>query len=413
MANRTKDEVIYVRADRRLKDRFEKQKDESGYRGNADFISYLLDVNERKRVDGVTLKEIRELLKEAVHELKKQGVNLNQIAHAVNMYADLFSDSSFKTTNYFLRKIEDKLLQISEKLIQKGRERRKIMGAVYSPLVSYVWLTINGEDHGLYIAIEDISEGYLNRVCDGEGELYKPETEQLANMGQAGGIQQPDNMEMPDAGNMPFPGNADGSDNTNGDNRPQFPGNQQQGTDKQGMQPPSGENGNIPEMPENGTFPDGMTIPESGEMPEMPQGGGKRMPGGNMGFGSSSSSADLAYIDDEISSYSDIFDNAETDADEEAKMRVISALKGLAEENDLENYLNTEEIIRYFVAHNFILNYDSYTGNMLHNYYLYENDGKLSMLPWDYNLAFGGFSGNGGESGGVDTTSLVNCCLAH
>lgn len=81
MENRTKDEVIYVRADRRLKDRFEKQKDESGYRGNADFISYLLDVNEGKRVDGVTLKEIRELLKEAVHELKKQGVNLNQIAH--------------------------------------------------------------------------------------------------------------------------------------------------------------------------------------------------------------------------------------------------------------------------------------------------------------------------------------------
>lgn len=105
--------------------------------------------------------------------------------------------------------------------------------------------------------------------------------------------------------------------------------------------------------------------------------------------------------------YSDIFDDDETDADEEAKMRVISALKGLAEENDLENYLNTEEIIRYFVAHNFVLNYDSYTGNMLHNYYLYENDGKLSMLPWDYNLAFGGFSGNGGESGGSEATSLV------
>lgn len=33
-------------------------------------------------------------------------------------------------------------------------------------------------------AIEDISEGYLERVHDGEGELYKPETEQLANMGQ-------------------------------------------------------------------------------------------------------------------------------------------------------------------------------------------------------------------------------------
>ncbi|MCI6782000.1 MobC family plasmid mobilization relaxosome protein [Roseburia sp. MUC/MUC-530-WT-4D] len=117
MANRTKDEVIYVRADRRLKGRFEKQKEESGYKGNADFVGYLLDVNEGKRVDGVTLKEVRELLAEAVHELKKQGVNINQIAHVVNMYAEMFSDSNFKATNYFLKKIEDKLLQISEKLI--------------------------------------------------------------------------------------------------------------------------------------------------------------------------------------------------------------------------------------------------------------------------------------------------------
>ena len=38
---------------------------------------------------------------------------------------------------------------------------------------------------------------------------------------------------------------------------------------------------------------------------------------------------------------------------------------------------------------------------MIHNYYLYEQDGKLSMLPWDYNLAFGGFQGN-------DATSSVN-----
>ena len=49
-----------------------------------------------------------------------------------------------------------------------------------------------------------------------------------------------------------------------------------------------------------------------------------------------------------------------------------------------------------------MLNYDSYTGSLLHNYYLYENDGQLSMLPWDYNLAFGGFSGGG------DATSLIN-----
>lgn len=62
----------------------------------------------------------------------------------------------------------------------------------------------------------------------------------------------------------------------------------------------------MPEMPGNGTFPEDVTIPENGEMPEKPQDGGKQMPGGNMGFGGSSSGADLAYTDDEISSYSDI-----------------------------------------------------------------------------------------------------------
>ena len=31
---------------------------------------------------------------------------------------------------------------------------------------------------------------------------------------------------------------------------------------------------------------------------------------------------------------------------------------------------------------------------MIHNYYLYEKDGQLSMIPWDYNLAFGTFQSN-------------------
>ena len=31
---------------------------------------------------------------------------------------------------------------------------------------------------------------------------------------------------------------------------------------------------------------------------------------------------------------------------------------------------------------------------MIHNYYLYEEDGRLSMIPWDYNLAFGTFQGS-------------------
>ena len=117
MANRARDEVIYIRVDEALKKRFDRIKEASGYKGNADFLNYLLDVYDGKRVDGVTLKDIRELLAQAVHEMKKQGVNINQIAYNINIYPGVFSDIQFRATNVFFKKIEDLLLKITEKLI--------------------------------------------------------------------------------------------------------------------------------------------------------------------------------------------------------------------------------------------------------------------------------------------------------
>lgn len=110
----------------------------------------------------------------------------------------------------------------------------------------------------------------------------------------------------------------------------------------------------------------------------------------------------LKYIDDDTESYSNIFDNAKTDITDSDKARLISALKNLSSGENLENTLDIDSVIRYFVVHNFVLNFDSYTGSMIHNYYLYEDDGKLQMIPWDYNLAFGGFQSAG------SATDLVN-----
>ena len=136
MANRARDKVIYIRVDEALKKRFDRIKEASGYKGNADFLNYLLDVYDGKRVDGVTLKDIRELLAQAVdlgytffdtaevygtpehpHDMKKQGVNINQIAYTINIYPGVFSDIQFQATNVFLKKIEDLLLKITEKLL--------------------------------------------------------------------------------------------------------------------------------------------------------------------------------------------------------------------------------------------------------------------------------------------------------
>lgn len=271
---------------------------------------------------------------------------------------------------------------------------------VEAPLTSFVWLTVNGADHGLYIAIEDVSEAWMARTNEGEGVVYKPETEQLDQAGKHGQNGQPP-IPPDGGGNGQFstpPDGSSGATPSNGAGNGQAPA------------PPDGDsNGQNPTPPDgagNGQMPAPPSGENNGQMPTPPDGNGQSgFPGGRGGFpggpagpggsGENSKGADLAYNGDALDNYSDIFDNAETDADETDQQRVVAALKALSEGTSLEQHLNTDEIIRYFAVHNFVLNYDSYTGNMLHNYFLYEKDGKLEMLPWDYNLAFGAFGGGG------------------
>lgn len=103
----------------------------------------------------------------------------------------------------------------------------------------------------------------------------------------------------------------------------------------------------------------------------------------------------LAYTSDDPADYSDIFDNVVGKEDTAANQRVITALKALSAAEDLETYFDTDAILRYLAAHTVVVNLDSYSSSMAQNYYLYERSGRLTVLPWDYNLAWGGFqSGN-------------------
>lgn len=117
--------------------------------------------------------------------------------------------------------------------------------------------------------------------------------------------------------------------------------------------------------------------------------------GGNMGAGGNGGS--LQYIDDNPSSYSAIFENAVGKSEESDYQRVISAIKALSEGTDLDNYFDVDAILRYLAAHTIVVNLDSYSSSMAQNYYIYEKDGKITILPWDYNLAWGGFQ-NGDAS---------------
>ena len=129
-------------------------------------------------------------------------------------------------------------------------------------------------------------------------------------------------------------------------------------------------------------------------------GGGQRMGRGGMP-GMMGSGGNLNYSDDNLDSYNTIWNgqvNSSTDADHK---RVVEALKNVHSGTNIEKYIDVDQILKYMAVHNFSVNEDSLSGSMAHNYYLYEANGQISILPWDYNLSLGGMHGG-------DATSVIN-----
>ncbi len=258
---------------------------------------------------------------------------------------------------------------------------------VDAPLCSFVYITVNGEDWGLYLAVEGVEDAFLTRNYGADyGELYKPDS-----MSFGGGRGNGKDFDMGD-----FMNRNDTSENTapSADTLPQMP-------NMGGFDPSAMFGGEMPDM-EN-FDPSVIFGGENGEMPEGTQEVGSEMPsfdfGSMMGsFSMGSSDVKLQYIDDNANSYSNIWNNAKTDITSADQSRLIESLRKLSAGEEIETVVDIEQVIRYFVVHNYVCNGDSYTGSMIHNYYLYEENGRLSMIPWDYNLAFGTFQGGMAQS---------------
>lgn len=139
-----------------------------------------------------------------------------------------------------------------------------------------------------------------------------------------------------------------------------------------------------------------------------PEGMGLGNGGGSPASGSGG--ADLNYTNDELDSYSVIWDGEVTDSGKSDHKRVISALKNIAEGTDLEQSMDIDNLLRYMAVHIFSVNDDSLSGTMAHNYYLYESSGKLNLIPWDYNLALGGMNAGGMDPGSRTSgaSSVIN-----
>ncbi len=274
-------------------------------------------------------------------------------------------------------------------------------------LYSYAKLSVNGEYYGVYLALEPVEESFaLRNYGSSYGELYKPDSMEMGGPGKMEGFKADDIKEMFEE--MGENGDFDSSempqmpDGETGGNRgfggemsepPQIPDSF--GSNEAGSQPPEmpsseadSENSQPPEMPNSNV---------GSQMPQPPDGFGDNDAGGR-GFGGgigAGSGADLNYTDDELDSYESIWEGSVFKTTDKDHRRVIRALKNIcaddADSNTLEKYMDTDNLLRYMAVQTFVVNLDSLSGNMAHNYYLYEQDGQLNIIPWDYNLAFGGF----------------------
>ncbi len=292
---------------------------------------------------------------------------------------------------------------------------------VASPLCSFVYITVNGEDWGLYLAVEGVEESFLTRnYGTGYGELYKPDSVSIG--GGRGNGQNFDMEKMfaedgQETESAPSEQRENWSD-TNNDVFPQL--EDLSSEDILNALESAGLDVSIPDTVDQTDVQQVMeAILEKSDMREvldaLQQNGSEdsqtRMGKGG-GGGMSSEDTLLQYIDDDPDSYSNIFSSAKTDITDADKQRLITSLKtlsgivdGTVDAAEAAEVIDIESVIRYFVVHNFVCNGDSYTGSIVHNYYLYEENGVMEMIPWDYNLAFGGFSGGGM---GSSLTSEVN-----
>ena len=221
-------------------------------------------------------------------------------------------------------------------------------------LYNYANISVNSEYWGVYFALEAVEESFMLRNYGTEkGYLYKPDSMNFNN------------------------GNDD---------------RQSSG-------------GNFPSMLEGGfKMPEGeFKMPERSDNTSKErnfEGGGQRMGRGGMP-GMMGSGGNLNYSDDSLDSYNTIWNGQVNESNDADHKRVVEALKNVHSRTNIEEYIDVDQVLKYMAVHNFSVNEDSLSGSMAHNYYLYEANGQISILPWDYNLSLGGMHGG-------DATSVVN-----
>jgi hypothetical protein len=86
----------------------------------------------------------------------------------------------------------------------------------------------------------------------------------------------------------------------------------------------------------------------------------------------------------------------ENKPDSSALFRLLEVLNKEPDETfagEIEKVLDVDQVLRYLAVSTVLVHLDNYTG-MGHNYYLYEVDGRFTIIPWDLNMSFGNLNCN-------------------
>lgn len=274
-------------------------------------------------------------------------------------------------------------------------------------LYNYATISLNGEYKGVYLALEGVEKSFMLRnFGTQDGELYKPDSMEMGGGKDSKSGSQSGSPSGDFGGKEPPSGGF-------GEGGPSFGGFPGGDFDPENM-PDMGDFDpeNMPEADEKETVADADNADSANEEANGAGSKGNRQEGGpdrDKGPGGGGpfmggNGANLNYSDDDLDSYSTIWDGALSGTSDADHRRVVTALKNISEGNDLEKYLDVDNILKYMAVHAFSVNQDSLSGSMAHNYYLYEYEGQLNIFPWDYNLSLGGMSM--GRSGGA--SDMIN-----
>lgn len=106
--------------------------------------------------------------------------------------------------------------------------------------------------------------------------------------------------------------------------------------------------------------------------------------------------ADLKYVGEDYTSYEGIFRKTKTDRTTlDDKKRLINIVKNINNSSSAkiieENFMDFDKIIKMIAINKVLGNIDTMTTQTTRNYYIYEKDGKIDILVFDFDLSLNSY----------------------